>query len=218
MPTYYPVLLDLTARPCLVIGGGKVAEGKVKGLLAAGARVTVVSPEITPALQHLAEIGQIGWEQRTYREGDLAGAFLAIAATDDRTVTQQVWEEAERRQVLLNAADDPAHCHFILPAVHRQGDLVIAVSTGGKSPALAVQLRDRLAKQFGPEYAWLLDMLAALRQEVAARYPDPETRKQVWDRIMASETLDHVRQGDPERAQHIIRAIWQDLEHEEAQV
>lgn len=217
MSYYYPAFLRLEGRPCLVIGGGTVAEGKVNGLLTAGARVTLISPDATPSLQHLAEQGRIVWEHRQYREGDLEGYFLAIAVTDDRAVNQQAWEEAERRRILFNAGDDPVRCNFILPALHRQGDLVIAVSTHGKSPALAVRLRDHLAQEIGPEYAEFIALLGELRDSVAKRCSDPEARRRLWYRIVDSEALAHIRVGNREKALKVIQALVQEAEREEVQ-
>src|SRR2546427_4047392 len=147
---FYPISLDLGGRRCVVIGGGPVAEQKVLGLLDAGAQVTVVSPELSLGLQDRAAQGLIATHRREYRSGDLAGAFLAVAATDDRTVNRRVWTEAEERGTLLNAGDDLPHCHFIAPAVHRAGDITVAVSTAGKSPALAVRLREQIARLIDP--------------------------------------------------------------------
>ncbi len=139
---YFPVLLDLTGRRCLMVGGGPVAERRITGLLAAGARVTVISPRTTPTLAALAAEGRIELESRGYREGDLAGADLAFVATDAGEVNMAVAREARERGVWVNAADDPAHCTFILPAVVRRGDLTVAVATGGSSPALARAVRE----------------------------------------------------------------------------
>ena len=129
--SFYPVFLHLQGRRGVVVGGGAVAEQKVVGLLEAGARVTVVSPDLTWKLEDLAATGAIEVRRRSYRRGDLEGAFLAIAATDDRSVNADVWAEAEERGILLNAVDDLPHCSFIAPAVHRAGDIAVAVSTAG---------------------------------------------------------------------------------------
>jgi len=199
-PVHYPLLLRLEGRPCVVVGGGKVAEGKAEGLLAAGGDVTVVGPELTERLLAWFEEGRIVWEPRPYREGDLAGCFLAVAATDDRDVNEKVWEEAQGSSILLNAADDPPHCNFILPAVHRQGDLVVAVSSSGRAPAFAVWLRDRIATGVGPEYGAYLDLLAELRAEVARRFTGRAERRRVWQRLIGGETFEQVRRGDLEAA------------------
>src|SRR5688572_2257075 len=141
MTAFYPIFLNLTGRPCTVIGGGTVATQKVDRLLDARARVTVISPNVSPHLEQLAVDGAIILIRRPYQPGDLAGTFLAIAAPDDPQDNHAIWLEAAREDVLLNAVDDPPHCHFIAPAILQRGDLTVAVSTGGKSPALAVRVR-----------------------------------------------------------------------------
>src|SRR5437763_452657 len=169
MTAFYPVFLDLRGRRAVVIGGGAVAEQKVHGLIAAGAHVTLVSPETTPPLADLARRGAIEIRRRPYRPGDLAGAWLAIAASDDRAVNEAAWAEAERVGVPLNAVDDLEHCSFIAPAIHREGDITVAVSTGGKSPALAVRLRQRIARLVGRAEARLCALLGELRPALAGR-------------------------------------------------
>ena len=202
--TFYPVLLDLRGRRAVVIGGGAVAEQKVLGLRSAGAHVTVVSPETTPRLAALAAAGGIDLRRRPYRSGDLAGAWLAIAGTDDRAANAQVSAEAEREGVLLNAVDDLDHCSFIAPAIHREGSITVAVSTSGKSPALAARLRERVARLVGPAEARLCELLGKLRPELAARIPDPHARTALWYRIVDSDVIEFVRQGDDEGAHRRI--------------
>ena len=196
--TFYPVFLNLRGRRAVVIGGGAVAEQKVLGLLSAGAHVTVVSPETTPRLAELAAAGGIDLRRRLYRSGDLAGAWLAIAGTDDRAANAQVWAEAEREGVLLNAVDDLDHCSFIAPAIHREGAITVAVSTSGKSPALAARLRQRVARLVGPAEARLCELLGELRPELAARVPDSHERTALWYRIVDSDVIEFVRQRDDE--------------------
>jgi uroporphyrin-III C-methyltransferase/precorrin-2 dehydrogenase/sirohydrochlorin ferrochelatase len=202
--TFYPVFLNLRGRRAVVIGGGAVAEQKVLGLLSAGAHVTVVSPETTPRLAELAAAGEIDLRRRPYRSGDLAGAWLAIAGTDDRAANAQVWAEAERDGVLLNAVDDLDHCSFIAPAIHREGDVTVAVSTSGKSPALAARLRRRVGRLVGPAEARLCDLLGELRPELAARVPDTRARTALWYRIVDSDVIEFVRRGDMEGARERI--------------
>src|SRR2546423_12402769 len=198
MTAFYPVFLDLRGRRAVVIGGGAVAEQKVRGLIAAGAHVTLVSPETVPALTDLARRGAIEIRRRPYRSGDLAGAWLAIAATDDRSVNEAVWAEAERVGVPLNAVDDLEHCSFIAPAVHREGDITVAVSTGGKSPALAVRLRQRIARLVGRGEARLGALLGEVRPGLATRVPDARARTALWYEIVDSDVIEFVRRGDME--------------------
>jgi len=207
---FYPVFLNLRGRRAVVVGGGAVAEQKVLGLLDAGAHVTVVSGETTPRLEDLAAQGAIEVRRRAYRSGDLAGAWLAIAATDDRAVNAAAWAEAERAGIPLNAVDDLDHCSFIAPAIHRESDITVAVSTAGKSPALAVRLRDRIANLIGPAEARLCDLLGELRPELAARVPDARARTKLWYRIVDSDVIEFVRRGDLPGARRRIEELVRD--------
>ncbi len=166
---HYPIFLDLAGRPCVVVGGGPIAEGKVRGLLAAGARVTVVSLTLTPALAALAAEGRVTHHARPYAAGDLAGASLALAASGDRAVSAAVLAEGRARGIWVNAADDPERCDFFLPAVLRRGALTVAVSTGGASPALTRAVRDELERFFPAELAGLVDVVAEVRRDLRAR-------------------------------------------------
>jgi siroheme synthase-like protein len=170
---YYPVALDLRDRLCLVVGGGPVAEAKVEGLLAAGARVTVVSPELTESLTAWAIDGRIIHRPHRYRPDDLDGQQLVFSASDQREVTEAVAGEARRRGLWVNAADDPAFCDFLLPSVLRRGRLVVAVSTGGASPALAARVRRDLEAYFAPEYEELVELAAEVRAELRSRAHRP---------------------------------------------
>jgi siroheme synthase-like protein len=165
---YYPVLLDLAGRRCVMVGGGIIAGRRVDGLLTAGARVTVISPRLTRTLAALAAEGRIDHEAREYRDGDLDGADLAFVATDAGEVNAAVAREARARGVWINAADDPARCTFILPALVRRGDLTVAVATGGSSPALARAIREELETYLTDEYTTLAAIAAEARREVRA--------------------------------------------------
>jgi uroporphyrin-III C-methyltransferase/precorrin-2 dehydrogenase/sirohydrochlorin ferrochelatase len=205
--SFYPVFLVLKGRRAVVVGGGAVAEQKVRGLLDAGARVTVVSPALTWKLEDLAATNAITLVRRPYADGDLDGAFIAIAATDDRSVNAAVWAEADRRGVLLNAVDDVPHCSFIAPAIHRVGDITVAVSSGGKSPVLAVRLRDRIRSLIGPDQAQFLELLGELRPEVTARIADAKQRTRLWYRIVDSDAGEYVRRGDLAGARQRIESL-----------
>lgn len=169
MSAYYPVFLDLTDRPVLVVGGGPVAEGKVEGLLAASANVTVVSPTVTPRLAGWVAAGRIEYLPRPYQDGDVAGRRLALVATDDPTVSGAVAAEGRERGIWVNAADEPARCDFILPAVIRRGRLVVAVSTGGASPAAARAIREELEGYLTEDHATLVEMAAEAREDMRRR-------------------------------------------------
>lgn len=200
MNPYYPVYIQLHDQPCVVIGGGKIAEGKVDGLLAAEARVTVISPNLTPRLHELAEQNQITYISRTYQPGDLTGAFLVISATDQAEINHQVWEEASSNRQLVNVVDDTPHCNFIAPAILRKGDLTIAISTAGKAPALAVRLKEQFQKEIGPEYERFLELAGQLREPLARHIPDFERRKSLWYELVDSEVLDLLARGEEARA------------------
>ena len=196
----YPVSLDLEGRRCVVVGGGTVAEHKVRGLLDAGAAVTVVAGEFTPALRELAARGELELLERPYAPGDLAGAFLTIAATDDDAVNAEVFAEASERKVLCNAVDDVGHCHFAAPSIVRRGDLTISVSTGGKAPALAKRLRQTLSGQFGQEWGVLVEVLAqaraaALEGSGGTRNVDFGTWAQRWALALDGDLAGMVRDG-----------------------
>ncbi|HEX2239703.1 MAG TPA: uroporphyrinogen-III C-methyltransferase, partial [Actinomycetota bacterium] len=204
----YPIALELEGRACVVIGGGEVAEQKVFGLLAAAARVTVIAPEFTAALETAAERGEIELRHRAYEHGDLDGFFLAIAATDEPATNRRIFEEANERGVLLNAVDDVANCHFALPSVVRRGDFVVAISTGGKAPALAKRLRRELSDQFGDEYGELVEILGAARMEALPhRTVDFATWANRWQIALDQQLLDLVRRGRSAEAQAVVRRI-----------
>ena len=164
----FPLFVELDGRPCVVIGGGAVAERKVAALLDAGAVVTVVSPALSPALAGLVADGRIAHVARGYTSGDLIGVALAFAATDDGAINADVAHEGRLRGVWVNAADDPAHCDAILPAVVRRGGVTVAVSTGGASPALARAVRERLERALPQAYGPLVEIAAETRRELRA--------------------------------------------------
>jgi precorrin-2 dehydrogenase/sirohydrochlorin ferrochelatase len=188
--------LDIQARACLVVGGGQVGTRKVRTLLDCGARVTVISPEGTDELAEMAQKGRITWERRDYRGGDQAGVFLVIGATDVEALNRQIQEEAEAAGRLCNIADQPESCNFVLPSIIQQGDLMIAVSTSGKSPAFAKHLRRLLEGQFGPEYAIFLDLMGAVRQRLLAEAHAPEAHKPIFERLIARGLLELIRTDD----------------------
>lgn len=200
MPAYYPVYLNLQGRRCVIIGGGGVAEGKIARLLESGAEICVVSPDATPGIRRMASEGAIQWEPRAYRPGDLAGAFIAIAATNLREVNRRIFDEAEARGIMLNAVDDPPNCSFIAPSIVQRGPVTVAISTGGASPALARKLRESL--QESGELAWadLADVLAAararLRQKGMLTAIDPER----WQACITPQLLAMAQNGQEAEA------------------
>jgi precorrin-2 dehydrogenase/sirohydrochlorin ferrochelatase len=201
---YYPICLDIRGRYCLVVGGGLVAERKVKGLLAGGAIVTVVSPQITEGLQDLLAQGEISWSERGYQSGELEGVFLVIAATDETQVQEAVYNEAVKKNILVNVADVPEKCSFILPAQVRRGDLCIAVSTAGKSPALAKKLRQSLEKTYGNEYKVLVDLLGEIRPMVLERGLSQQENEAIFNTLLESDVLALIRSEKWELLQALI--------------
>ena len=164
---YYPVSVDLTGRPCLVVGGGAIAERKVAGLVEAGARVTVVSPSLTPTLLELAAEARLHWRPREYVQGDAAGFSLVMVATDDRAVNRAVAAECRERGIWVNCADDPPRCDFILPSVFRRGAVTVAVSTGGTSPTMARLVREELDALLPDDVAPLTEVMAEVRRALS---------------------------------------------------
>ena len=178
---YYMACLDLEGRSALVVGGGSVAREKVEGLLDCGARVTVFAPELDPELDRR----DVELVRREYRAADLEGRALVVAATSSEEVNRRVFRDAEARGLLCNVVDVPELCSFILPAVHRQGPIAVAVSTGGASPALAQRLRDDVAGVVGPRHAELAEELRALRPWAKERYPSYEARRDFFRALVA---------------------------------
>ena len=200
----YPIFLtDLQARRCVIIGGNGEAERKVEGLLAANASVTVISETLTDRLADWADRQRLTWLPRAWRPGDLQGVWLAIATLRDNALAVSLKDEAERHGVLLNVADDIPHSNFVSGAVMRRGPLAIAVSTSGSSPALAARIRNQLQQTFGPEYANFLELLGDLRQTVAAREPDFEARKALWEKLLDSQVPDLLRKGQHDEARRL---------------
>lgn len=196
----YPVNLLLAGRPCLVVGGGAVATGKVRGLLDAGAAVHVVAPSVSEDIRALP----VTWDERPYERGEVAGYDLAITAADDASVNRQVYEDGVAAKVWVNSADDPANCSFTLPARVRRGDLLVTVSTGGRSPAVATWVRRQLEAQLGPEYATLVELVSAERE--AIRAAGRSTEGLDWQAALDSGMLDLIREGRVHEAKERLQA------------
>jgi len=204
---YYPINLNCENRPCLVVGGGEVAERKVRGLLSAGARVRVVGPDLSPALESLARDGKITVERRPYRRGDLQGMFLVLAATDDPGVTRSLVEEARALPCLLNLADLPAESDFILPALLERGDLSIGFSTSGRCPALAQWLRDRLAEDIGGDYEKLTSLLGNFRDRLLTNGISPPTIRRCIREALDANLLQLVSARDEAGIEKLLARI-----------
>lgn len=202
--SYYPVALDLRDRRCLVVGGGALAAEKVEGLLRAGAIVTAVHPSVTPGLADLAESGRIALRLRAYRPADLAGIYLAYGAADDREMNARVAGDARAAGVLVNAVDDIPNCDFFACSIVRRGDLQIAISTNGLSPAFARWMREYLDETIPTEFGELLDILAETRRAAKARGAVPPYER--WQSAMSGDVLQRLRDGDSEGARAHIQA------------
>lgn len=198
---YYPAFLDLKERLCVVVGGGVVALRKVESLIAAGALVRVISPEILPEIQ---DLDSVEIKVKPYESRDLAGAFLIVAATDDESVNQAVSRDAARRHIFCNVVDKPEQCSFIVPSVVERGPIKIAISTGGISPALSKRLRMELGAVVGEEYEYLALILGRIRPFVLAQEGGHMAHKRVFELLVNSDLLEAIRQKDQERIAEIL--------------
>jgi len=198
----YPVVLDLGGRPVLVVGGGAVAERKVEGLRAACASITVVSPRVSARLAKMADDGDIRVRRRAYRRSDLRGVAIVFAATDDRNVNAAVAADSRRRRIWVNAADDPDHCDFILPSVLRRGSLLVSVTTGGRSPALARIVREELERLLGSDYALLTDLAGDVRRELRTR--GEQAPAEAWTTALRGDVRRLVAAGRREEARRCL--------------
>jgi precorrin-2 dehydrogenase/sirohydrochlorin ferrochelatase len=204
MKKYYPVSLDMTDKRCVIIGGGVVAERKAERLIECGTRVTVVSRTLTPLLEDRKKTNTIEHIDADYEKKTLRGAFMVIGATDRDDVNAQVSQDALSLGILVNIVDDPDRCNFILPSLLQQGDLSIAISTGGKSPALARKIREELQQQYGPEYESLLTIMGSLRKRVLAQGHASEANKAVFEALVRSDMLQAIRDGNRDLVKKII--------------
>lgn len=193
---YFPIFLDLNRKLCLAVGGGRVAERKVQSLLKAGARVRVVSPQITATLRKLKQKGEILYRSGSFQVKDLNDVHLAIAATNDRKTNEKISNLCRRRRIWVNVVDEPDQSSFIVPSLVQRGDLVLAISTSGKSPALAKALRVKLEKEIGPEYSTWLKLLGAIRKKVLALGLSPEENKRIFQRLTRDDMGLRIRRKD----------------------
>jgi precorrin-2 dehydrogenase/sirohydrochlorin ferrochelatase len=204
--SYFPIYLDMSRRRCLVIGGGAVAERKIAALLETGAEVTVLAPDVTDVVAGLSKQNAIRFTARCYEDGDLDGFELAFVATDDPQVNAAVYREGRSRGVWVNSADDPARCDFILPSVLRRGDLIVAVSTGGTSPALARTVREELELYFTQEYESLAKLAAEVREELSNR--SITVPFETWRRALSGEVRQFLMHSDFTRAKsHLLKEL-----------
>lgn len=202
MTTFYPVFLNLTGRRCVIIGGGQIAEGKISKLLDSGAQIIVISPDATQGIRGYADRGQIELSLRKYQEGDLKDAFLVVAATNDRVVNQEIFEEAEKSGILLNAVDDMPRCSFIAPSIVEKGPVTVAISTGGASPALARKLREKMEVSSALDWADATNVLSQARQIIKDKQVAIDPQR--WQCCMTDELLSMVQAGREDEALEIL--------------
>jgi precorrin-2 dehydrogenase/sirohydrochlorin ferrochelatase len=201
---YYPVYLDIKDKNCLVVGGGAVGTRKVETLLECGAKVTVVSIDAAEKLKKFSDGGVIRLKERAFQSADLDGVFLVIGATDDEDLNIKIHAEAQRRCVLCNVADRPEACNFILPSIVNRGDLIIAISTSGKSPAFAKKLRRQLEAQFGDEYAEFLDLMGAIRKKLLSKDHEPEAHKHLFEQLIERDLVQMLKNADSDTVNALL--------------
>lgn len=204
MPRYYPIYLDIKGKRCVVVGGGEVAYRKVLSLKEAGAEVVVIAPEFYKEFMSERDVTLL---RQKYSGECLSGAFLVIAATDDKEINQEIWEDAQRHGLLVNVVDQPELCNFIVPSVVNRGELQISISTGGASPALAKRIRQELESLFVPEYSELTQLLSKLRPLVISLVKEEGKRRQVFELLSSPTMLMIIGQNGPEKAEEEMRKI-----------
>jgi len=199
--TLFPMFMKLEGRPCLVVGGGNIGEPKIESLITSGAKVRVVAPHVNQAVAEWAKDEKITWEAREFNPVDLDGVFLVIAATSSHRVNGSVFREAQERNILCNVVDDPEFCDFYYPAVLRRGDLQLAISTNGKSPAMAQRIRKELESEFGPEYGEWIEELGRIRRQLFASGMHPEQRRRLLHELASREAFEkaHSERTDNEQ-------------------
>lgn len=204
---YYPVNLDIRNRKCLVVGGGAVGTGKVMTLLDCGAKVTVVSTNVAEKLQELSDSDIIKLEKRPFQISDLDEMFLVMGATDNQEINREIHSEAERLGILCNIADRPEDCNFILPAIVNRGDLIIAISTSGKSPAFAKKMRKDLEKEFGTEYAEFLKLMGEIRNKLLSEDHEPEAHKHLFEQLIKRDLVKMIKERQTENIDSLLFEI-----------
>lgn len=202
MPQYYPAFLDLKGKPVVIIGGGHATEEKIPSLLECGAQITIVAPEVGEHTRELAGAGRLAWVRRAYEAGDLADAWIAIVGSADHGLNHRAADEARARRVMVNTVDDNPYCDFIAPAVVRRGNLILAISTGGGSPAMARYARQELQRIVPAEWGGLLQALSEARTELRRKGLRPNSER--WQECINEELLRLVRAGALEDAQALL--------------
>jgi precorrin-2 dehydrogenase/sirohydrochlorin ferrochelatase len=193
MEAIYPMMVDLTSRRCLVVGGGKVATRKIKGLLEFNAEILVVSPTVTEQIHSWVQSGKIAWRSGLYQKKDGENCFIVVAATDDPEVNHQVYLDAKERGQWINVVDQPAYCNFHVPSIVRRGKLTLAISTQGASPSLTKQIRRELSNLYGEEYALFLSIAEEMRSYIQDRVPDRSKRESIFKMMINAKWIDACR-------------------------
>lgn len=211
---YYPLFMDLNDRLCVVIGGGLIAQRKVSTLLEYGAKVHVISPEATATLKKYAASHKITYTPRTFRSGDLDGAWLVYAATDDTKINQAVYSEATQKRIFANVVDQKPLCSFIVPAIAKRQPITVAISTGGISPSLAKLLKEEIEALIGPAYAKMANLLRSLRGIAKQRLPRYNDRKRFFGELTQGEVFRLVRKGQVSQARRKARTLLKAYEEQ----
>jgi len=204
---YYPIYLNLRDRPCLIVGGGHVAERKTLSLIEAGANVTVISPSLTQKLQELTQSGKIIHQQKTFDDRDLTDALLVIAATDSQEVNASIGRLCKKRNILVNVVTPPDESSFIVPSLVERGELLIAVSTSGISPALSKRIRQELEDRYGLEYEVFLGKMSMLRARLMDEVRDEGVRRDILKALADSDVISLLKEGKIHDADHRVAEI-----------
>jgi len=205
--SYYPIFVELEGKTALVVGGGSVARRKVETLLEHGASINIISRELTDKLKELIEGGKIRKIGEDFKDEHLDGVFAVFAATDDKQLNHKISESAQKRGLFVNAVDQPADCNFIVPSIVKRGDLSIAISTSGKSPALAKKIRKELETQFGSEYETFLILMGRLREEILSKGFSQEENSRIFHEIVNSDILNALAEDDWKAVESTLRKI-----------
>jgi precorrin-2 dehydrogenase/sirohydrochlorin ferrochelatase len=204
---YFPIFLDLDNQKVIVVGGGEVAERKIKNLLIYGCRIYIISPHLTPHLQQLVAKGEIHHISYESLGTSMNDAFMVIVATDDPEVNSQIASQAKERGLLVNAVDQPGDCNFIMPSIVKRGDLQIAISTEGKSPALAKKIRKEMEVMFGPEHGSLIELLGIIREKLLSRGQLPSKNKIIFQKLVDSNLLHLIKEGNLNGVRATLKSI-----------
>jgi len=211
MSRYYPVYLDLPGKRCIVVGGGTVAERKVGSLLKGGADVWIVSPDLSGQLKELVDQKKVRYIKERFEEGHLKDAFLVIGATDDPSINSRISREAQRKGILVNIVDLPGDCNFIVPSVVERGNMVISISTGGKSPALSKKIRKELEQRYGEEYDEFIDLMGEIREYIMSEVNDGKQRSLIFQRLVDSKIIYLLKKGRRDLAEEEVARILRSM-------